>query len=494
MNNRELFELADFWGLSANDIETKLKNLRKDAPLLSKLIDALDVCIHAIDKNGNTIFYSKGTEKLEGFTEKDILGISVSQIYKTDDKVQIDERNSIILRVLKTGVPAEHQQMTYFLDNGKRIDIITDVYPILFKGEVVAAIAIFQDITKAKLLSDKVLELQRSLYKKLKKGTGTEFSFDNIIGSSPNFLETIAIAKKVAKSLSPVLIQGETGTGKELFAQSIHNQSQVSEGPFVAVNCAAIPDTLMESALFGTSKGAFTGAIEKAGLFEEAQNGTLFLDEINSMSIHLQSKLLRALQTKTIMRVGSTHSIAVNARIISALNAEPREAIKNKQLRSDIYYRLSAVTLVIPPLRERTSCIQDLVDNFIAKTNRAMGRNIKGVSGDVLAVLKNHNWPGNVRELEHVIEHAMNLAENSDIDLELCHLPAYLAGKPGQAPSPDNSFNSVKDLKDTLLDYEAEIIAAKLEEYGGNISRTAQALSISRQHLQYRMKRLSIGN
>lgn len=485
----------DFWEFpevaSGELLEQQLHSLRKDSPLLAKFIDLLDVCIHAIDKNGNTIFYSKGTEMLENFEERDVIGKPISEIYKIDGKAKIDEKNSMVLKALKTGQPLKNQHMTYFVSETKKVDVITNVYPIYAGKEVVAAVAVFHDITQAKQMSEKIMELQKSLFQQKANSNGTQYCFDQIIGPGQAMQETINIAKKVALNYSPVLIQGETGTGKELFAQSIHNASPLAKGPFVAVNCAAIPETLLESVLFGTSKGAFTGAIEKPGLFEEAQNGTLFLDEINSMDMHLQTKLLRVLQTKTIMRVGSNKSIPVNARIISAINMDPKEALDKNLLRSDIYYRLSVVNLVIPPLRERSDCLLALTDHFIKQNNKIMGKNIEGLSKEVSNMFKRYNWPGNVRELEHAVEHAMNLAEDPEKNLGLYQLPPYLKNKFESHRSLPKDL-SVKNLKQTLLKYEKEIIAAKLKSNQGNITQTAKELNVSRQHLQYRLKRLKI--
>lgn len=486
---------ADFWELpevaSGEILEEQLHSLRKDSPLLAKFIDLLDVCIHVVDKNGNTIFYSKGVAVLEDFEERDVIGKPICEIYKIDGKKKLDEKNSMLLKALSTGKPLKNQHMTYFVSETKKVDVITSVYPIFAVKDIVGAVAVFRDITQAKQMSEKIMELQRSLHQQKTNHNGTQYCFDNITGPGKAMQDTISIAKKVALNFSPVLIQGETGTGKELFAQSIHNASPLSKGPFVAVNCAAIPETLLESVLFGTSKGAFTGAIEKPGLFEEAQDGTLFLDEINSMDMHLQTKLLRALQTKTVMRVGSNKSIPVNARIISAINMDPNEALEKGLLRSDIYYRLSVVSLVIPSLRERTDCLLALTNQFIKQNNKIMGKDIHGLSKEITSMFLKYNWPGNVRELEHAVEHGMNLAEDQETSLQLHHLPPYLKNK----FSDQKSFSkdvSVKNLKQTLLKYEKEIIASRLDTNQGNISQTAKELNVSRQYLQYRIKRLKI--
>ncbi|MGB3913916.1 MAG: sigma 54-interacting transcriptional regulator, partial [Thermacetogeniaceae bacterium] len=327
--------------------------------------------------------------------------------------------------------------------------------------------------------------------KRRKHANGTIFEFDDIIGESDSIKQTIKIAKKFARSLSPVIIQGETGTGKELFAQSIHNYSSRANGPFVAVNCAAIPESLLEGILFGTSKGAFTGAEDKSGLFEEATEGTLFLDEINSMSMLLQTKMLRVLQNKTVRRVGGNKEIPVNPRIISATNVDPMESIAKNQLRNDLYYRLAVATLVIPPLRNRLDDIPILARYFIEKNSKIMGKNIKYISDEVFEIFNKYNWPGNVRELEHVIEHAINMADSTDTKLSVQHLPPHLREKFTHKHHFYKDYK-VNNLQQTLLDIEKDIITQELINNDYNITKTAKSLGISRQHLQYRLKKLNI--
>lgn len=487
--NQPFLELVN---LTPAEINSQLNSLRQNSPLLSMFIDLLDVCVQAVDKSGNIIFYSRGTALLEGLREQDVIGRPITDVYTIDGKHKLDEKHSVILQVLKTGLAITDQHMVFYAAGKKKVDVITDVYPVFSGQEIIAAVAIFRDITQSKQMSEKIIELQKSLFQGKTQSNGTQYVFEDIIGPSAVMQATIQVARKVAGNLSPVLIQGETGTGKELFAQSIHNASPRSDGPFVAVNCAAIPETLLESMLFGTSKGAFTGAIEKPGLFEEAQDGTLFLDEINSMSIHLQTKMLRVLQTKALMRVGSSKSIPVNARIISAINMDPKLAVEHNLLRSDIYYRLSVVSLVIPPLRERPDCVLALTDYFIRQNNKIMGKGIQGLEKDVQLLFKKYPWPGNVRELEHAIEHAMNLVENHETGILMEHLPPYLKNVSENRRPQHREFEKIVNLKNTLLKYEKDIIAVKLKANQGNISQTAKELNVSRQFLQYRIKRLKI--
>lgn len=472
-----------------SDLEEQLKEITQQRNLLLKALDVLEEGIHVVDSSGRTIIYTKGCEKIEQSKSDYILGKHISEAYELDDET------SVQLRVLKSGIAVKNHHTSYITSQGKRADIITNTYPIFENGKIIAAVSVNQDITKVGELTEKLIELQKNLYsgeqQRRKHANGTIFNFDDIIGESDEIKQTIKIAKKFARSLSPVIIQGETGTGKELFAQSIHNYSSRANGPFVAVNCAAIPESLLEGILFGTCKGAFTGAEDKRGLFEEASEGTLFLDEINSMSMLLQTKLLRVLQNKTVRRLGGNKEIRVNPRIISATNVDPIESIAKNQLRNDLYYRLAVATLVIPPLRNRLDDIPLLAKYFIEKNSKIMGKNIKYISDDVLEIFNKYNWPGNVRELEHVIEHAINMADSTDTKLSIQHLPPHLREKFTHKHHFYKDYK-VNNLQQTLLNIEKDIITQELINNDYNITKTAKNLGISRQHLQYRLKKLNI--
>ncbi len=246
---------------------------------------------------------------------------------------------------------------------------------------------------------------------KLKEELSGRFNFDNIIGSSKKILELIEKVKRVSLTDIPVLITGESGTGKELVAKAIHYNSKRKDKPFVAVNCGAIPQNLVESELFGHKKGAFTGAMEdRKGLFEEADQGTIFLDEIGNLSIESQKQLLRILQEKEIRRVGDTKHIKIDVRVISATNVNLKDSIKEGKFREDLYYRLNGITLNIPPLRERREDIPFLVSHFIKEYNKKYGTGFTGLSSDAMALLINYDWAGNVRELKNIIEAALALS------------------------------------------------------------------------------------
>ena len=305
----------------------------------------------------------------------------------------------------------------------------------------------------------------------------------------------VAQCRRVAKSDSSVMIYGETGTGKELFAQSIHNASPRASGPFLAINCAAIPENLLESLLFGTEKGAYTGAERRAGLFEQADGGTLLLDEINSMNITLQSKLLRVLQDGVIRRVGGMNEIRVDVRVLSNINMPPYEAIAQGRLRRDLFYRLGVVNINVPPLRERREDIPLLAKHFILECNRKLSRAVRDISGETLERFYAYDWPGNVRELQHAIEHAMNVLPDDASVITPEYLPAHITATAHELPHPARQAapsSSAGSLSDAMQDMERRTICRMLRQTGGNISESARLLQMSRQRLQYRIKRYQI--
>lgn len=472
---------------SCTDLKEQLEKITRENDLLLKALDVLEDGIHMVDASGRTILYTRSCEKMEHLKSDYVMGKHISETYRLDDK------SSVLLKVLKSGIAVRNHHTNYITSQGKTVSIITNTYPIFSNGTIIAAVSVNRDITRVQHLAEKVIKLQKDLYahQKRQNRNGTQFCFDDIIGNSAKIRETIETAKKFAENLSPILIYGETGTGKELFAQSIHNYGPRAKGPFVAINCAAIPETLLEGILFGTCKGAFTGAEDKEGLFEEADGGTLFLDEINAMGLLLQAKLLRVLQSKTMRRLGGNKEINVNPRIISAMNIKPSDAIAKDQLRNDLFYRLAVVTLEIPPLRERLEDIPVLAKHFIEHNNKIMGKNVKELSQDVLKVLGKYNWPGNVRELEHLIEHAMNMAESNITTIQLEHLPPHIREKFTHSHHFYRDYR-IQNLQQTLLEIEKDIITQELVKNNNNITHTAARLGISRQHLQYRLKRLNI--
>jgi arginine utilization regulatory protein len=305
------------------------------------------------------------------------------------------------------------------------------------------------------------------------------------------------------------MLYGETGTGKELFAQAIHNASDRSAGRYTAVNCAAIPENLLEGILFGTSKGAFTGAKNKLGLFESTSGGTLFLDELNAMPIGLQAKILRVIQERKVRRLGSLQEREIDLKIISSVDREPHRAISENHLRPDLYYRLGVVFIPIPPLRERKEDIELLARHFVMKHSRVLNRQVTDISEDVLSLFQGYDWPGNVRELEHIIEGAINLVVSSDT-IERRHLQAHpntwrrlkkqrervaeskAVSSEGDQKADVREVDPPMGLRAQQAEQEREMLSAALADHGGNVTRAAKSIGISRQLFSYKMKKHGI--
>jgi two-component system NtrC family response regulator len=311
------------------------------------------------------------------------------------------------------------------------------------------------------------------------------YRFQSIVGSSEKIKDVLEMAGRVAASDASVLITGESGTGKELLAKGIHYNSPRADGPFVAVNCAAIPEHLIESELFGHVRGAFTGAVkDKEGKFELATSGTLFLDEIGDLRVDLQAKILRALQERQVDRVGGKHPVSVDVRIIAATNKDIERAVKEGSFREDLYYRLGVITLHMPPLRERRDDIPVLVQHFLKKFNR--GSDVR-IDPEALAMLTAYGWPGNVRELENSIERASVLKRGDTIT------PAELPDKlKKEKTSVENIILNLPDEGIALEDLEKSLIIKALEKHKGNQTRAAEYLGITRPTLIYRMEKYGI--
>ncbi|MCP8968600.1 sigma-54 interaction domain-containing protein [Ectobacillus ponti] len=462
----------------------ELDKLRQQNALYEQLLHEIDMGIHVVDAAGKTILYNRKMMEIESMDSAEVLHKSPLEVFAF-----AENQSSTLIDALKHGKARRNIKQTYFNNKGKEITTINDTFPIMKDGRIQGAVEFVKDIT----------QLQQRIQENMLQTRDTRFHFEHIIGRSEAVRSVIAEAKRASRTSSSVLLVGETGTGKEVFAQSIHNESARASKPFISQNCAAIPESLMESILFGTKKGAFTGAMDKPGLFEEANGGTLLLDEINSLSPHLQAKLLRVLQERTVRRIGSMQEKEVNVRIIATINEDPIEAIAAGRMRKDLYYRLSVVTLFLPPLRERKEDIDELVPYFIQKYNVLFGLHVRGIDEEVRRCFLLHDWPGNVRELEHIIEGAMNLAEGEDtltpahlsarFYRSLQDLPASIPPLPSQPPAmPEEEV----PLKQRLGETEAQYIRQLLEEHNGNVSKTARALGMSRQSLQYRLKKYSL--
>ncbi|MDX6383885.1 MAG: two-component system, NtrC family, response regulator AtoC [Blastocatellia bacterium] len=322
-----------------------------------------------------------------------------------------------------------------------------------------------------------------------------QFSFDQIIGSSPAMREMLAMARKVAESeVSSVLLQGESGTGKDLVAKAIHYQSHRADGPFIAINCAAIPATLIESELFGYEKGAFTDAkARKEGMFEQAEGGTLLLDEIGELEVSLQAKLLRVLEEGAFRRVGGLKDIPFDARVIAASNRDLRAESEANRFRLDLYYRLSVIQIDIPALRERGDDVIQLAEYYIEEFGRRLKKTVRGLEDDVAAAFRHYHWPGNVRELRNVIERALILEDDDVITTK--YVPRNLGPNSGHAASESDGFGArdmfrLPPAGASLEQVEMSLVRQAIDRSGGNQTRAAELLGISRDQLRYRLKKL----
>jgi len=448
-----------------------------------KILNHIGEGVQVVDATGNIVFFNTFAAQLDNVRSEEAIGKHILDIYPS-----LTEETSTILQVIKTKESILNMQQVFLNYKGHKITTVNSSIPILDGEEILGVLEVSRDITQVRALSEKLVDLQERLYsnavatKKARENSMANYTIKDIIGNSNVMIKLKQRILKAGETGSPVMVFGETGTGKELVVQSIHNASKRNENPFVAQNCAAIPASLLESILFGTVKGSFTGAEDRAGLFELASGGTLFLDEVNSMPIELQAKLLRVLQEGYIRRVGDIRTKDVDVRVIAAMNIDPMEAIEKGNLRKDLFYRLNVVSIRVPDLVERKDDIKHLIKFFIQMFNYKLHKQVLGVTDDVMNVFMEYNWPGNVRELEHVIEGAMNVMEGRFIENDdlSYHLPIK------QEQIQNKNVQECLDLKERLEKAEEKYIREALTNSNGNITGAARILGIPRQTLQYK--------
>lgn len=456
--------------------------------ILEELLKLMDDGVYIVDKNGIGKFYNQAMASMEQVNMDDVLGKKFNEAFP---EVPVSE--STMFKALLKGEETLGKQQTYKNFYGKEVTTINSTVPVVVEGETVAALEVAKDITNLRKMSDTLMELQKGSTEDTsainKKSKIKRYSFDDIYGKNSAFVEVVDRAKRAAVNDATVFIYGETGTGKELFAQSIHYGGKRREKPFLAQNCAAIPESLLEGILFGTSKGSFTGAVDREGLFEQANGGTLLLDEISAMPYDLQSKLLRVLQEDYIRRVGGTRDIPINVRIIATVNEPPEELMAQGKLRKDLYYRLNVVNISIPALRERKDDITVLAERFLEKHNKRFEKEIWMISEEAGKRLKNYEYPGNVRELENIIEQAVSMADREHVLTEkLLHMPSSVK----RNLATEIKYDMQQPLDVYMREVEEFVIKDAFIGCGGNISKTAQMLQIKRQTLQHKLKKYGI--
>lgn len=440
--------------------------------LFNVIADQIREGLVILDKQGRVRTWNNACEKIYDLKKEEILGNKLEDIFP----------NAIDVEVLKTGKT--------FKDVAHRTrgnHIMISAAPLIWKGEMIGVISTDRDLEEVIRLSKKLEEALKTInvLKDLiedKQGGNEDF----FIGNNRLVNDQLKRALMTADTDIPVLITGETGTGKEVLARFIHRESKL-ESNFVAVNCSAIPDTLFESEFFGYVKGAFTGADNKgrAGYFEQANGGTLFLDEISEMPLTQQTKLLRVLQEGKVRRLGSEKDIPVNARIISACNADLQKSVEEKQFRIDLYYRIKGIDVRIPPLRERKDDLEDIIRYFFEKMKGQYKRDVSGISDDAMGILKHYYWAGNMRELENAMRQmvVMTLSEHIEVD----DIPREIVYS---ISVDDRQLDLEGGLKQMVQDYEEQIILNSLEINDNNIARTAEHLKIPRTTLQSKLSKI----
>ncbi|WP_066067096.1 sigma-54 interaction domain-containing protein [Neobacillus soli] len=479
--------------LCLEDASDLLKNPKMRLYCLEKMIDTLNEGVMMSNQEGEILLYNLAQEKMEGLNRQEMIGKPLWSAYGYDKPQNSEHRHTF-----KTGKPIFSRYRAHSKVNGVPKYVNYSTFPIQKDGETVAVYSISTNESK---LRDQLYETIEQKRKELPTeknhgefSNGTTFTFENIKGSSLALKNLLKEAQNIAVHNTDVLIVGETGTGKELFAQSIHNHSPRAKQPFIAINCAAIPENLLESTLFGTVKGAFTGAVNQIGLFEHAGAGTLFLDEINSMPITLQSKLIRVLQERIVRRVGSNEITPVKCTVISASNEDPEKLIADGKMRLDLFYRIAHTSLFIPPLRERTEDIHFFIDYFLESFQEKFNKSVPAMSKRLLTTLYQYNWPGNTRELEHLVENIIIRVSESDPIIDVDHLPAYMRRKILVDNKGLGSVAEIEEvvknpLKSLFANSKEHFIQSTLEQSDWNISKAAKKLGITRQSLQYHIKK-----
>jgi PAS domain S-box-containing protein len=430
------------------------------------ILNSINEGVFTVDVNLKISSFNRAAEKITRVQRSDALGRPCCEVFRAN----ICENACALKRTLTSGRPTVNVRAQIVTDEGMRIPIRLST-ALLKEGDgtIVGGIESFQDLTQVE---------------QLRKALESRYTFEDIIGRSPAMVNLFQIMPQVAESDSTVLIAGASGTGKELFARAIHNLSYRKHKPFIAVNCAALPDTLLESELFGYKRGAFTDARkDKPGRFELAHGGTILLDEIGDISPAMQVRLLRTLQEKRIDPLGSVKSVEVDVRVVAATNQHLENLVREKKFRKDLFYRIRVIQLSLPDLQQRRMDIPLLVDHLVAKFNRLRDKDIAGVSEAVMLRLMEHDYPGNVRELENIIEHAFVLCRGGLIEMH--HLPPELC------PASTLDKANQTDTK-TLKAMEKLMIYDALRRHQGNRRRAAKDLGIDYSTLYRKIRNLKI--
>ena len=467
---------------------TEIEHLENENYCFTNVLNTMNEGTMISDTRGIVWFYNQQLQRSEGICPENVIGRHITEIY------QVSIESSEHLSILRDKKPVIDRYSVFLTADGREISAIYSAYPIIRNGQIISVFSIGHNRMIAQALLNRYKNFQDQDCPSLASGelnNNTRFHLTDIIGESIVLRETLERARKAAMVDVPVLVWGETGTGKELFVQGIHNENPLTSSyPFIAINCAAIPEALLESLLFGTTKGSFTGSVDTIGIIEQSGKGTLYLDEINSMPINLQAKLLRVLQEKRFRKLGGKVELPLECRIFSSTNISPQVCVDNGSIRKDLYYRLAVITLELPNLLARKEDIPLLVHHFVQRFSAKYRKKIKGISPDLIDALINYSWPGNIRELEHILESAITMMDNGQIILPQ-HFPPSFIAKLGQL-TPEHRVLIAGSLSDFVQQTEKQAIISLLEDCRWNVSQSAKRLQIRRQDLQYRMKKYGI--
>ena len=430
------------------------------------ILDSINEGVFTVDLNWKILDFNRAAEIITGVARDKAIGRYCYDIFRAN----ICENACALKRTLADGKPVVNVTTQIVNCAGEKIPIrISAALLKDSRGEVIGGVETFQDITQIE---------------QLKKELENRYTFEDIIGRGATMRNLFGILPQIAESDSTVLVEGESGTGKELFARAIHNLSHRKKKPFVAINCAALPDTLLESELFGYEAGAFTDARRgKPGRFSIADGGTIFLDEIGDISFAMQSRLLRVLQEKTFEPLGSVKTVKVDVRILAATNKNLHSMMRSEKFREDLYYRIQVIRLKVPSLKERREDIPLLIDHLVSKFSRLKGKSISGISDRVQELLMEYDYPGNVRELENIIEHATVLCNGEFIEAE--HLPPELRPKGYSVAGESRSLTNLRSMERILIE-EA------LRRYSGSRKAAAKDLGIHTSTLYRKIKSLHL--
>jgi len=460
------------------------------------LANALDGVV-AIDRSRRVVVFSEGCERITGFRGEEVLGFSCSchDVLACRDKQGRSLSGALCPAhtLFEGATDSARQRMCIRRKDGTRRWVETNYSVIRDRaGEAEFVLGVMRDISEAKSWEDDLLSEMSDLRERvhrLSERQAAEYGFGNIVSKSPAMTPVFEKVRATLSNSSSVLISGESGTGKEVIARTIHVHGLQSDGPFIPLNCSALPRALIESELFGHAKGAFTGAVQDhTGLLRAAEGGTVFLDEIGTMPLETQAKLLRVLQDKRVRPVGSTVEMPVRVRIIAAMNRPAREAIANGRLREDLFYRLSVIGIELPPLRDRPEDIPLLVHAFIEEFNKTALRQVKDMDAEAWRMLLAYSWPGNVRELSNAVESAFALGTGPSLQRE--DFPPDVRGDGTREMAPDDA--DALRLDPYLARVEREAILQALKAAGGQRLKAARLMEISRSRLYRRMDALGI--